>query len=81
MRSLVLKKTATSLLCFLLIFALGVPMLAVRRAAAGHRLLGADICGGLTLDKGGTDADFELNLATDKELEKLFGNLIIDSYL
>ena len=54
---------------------------AVRCAAAGHRLLGADICGGLTLDKGGTEADFELNLATDKELEKLFGNLIIDSYL
>jgi len=51
---------------------------AVRRVAAGHRLLGADICGGLTRDKGGNDADFEVNLSTDKALEKLFANLIID---
>ncbi len=51
---------------------------AVRRIAAGHRLLGADICGGLSRDKGGSDADFEINLRTDMALEKLFGNLIID---
>lgn len=54
---------------------------AVRRAVAGHRLLGADVCGGLTRAKGATDADLQLNLATDLALENLFGNLIIDSYL
>ena len=51
---------------------------AVRRVAAGHRLLGTDVCGGLTRDKGGNDADFEINLRTDIALEKLFANLIID---
>ena len=51
---------------------------AVRRVAAGHRLLGVDVCGGLTRDKGGNDADFEINLRTDTALEKLFANLIID---
>ena len=51
---------------------------AVLRAAAGHRLLGADICGGLTRAKGATDADLSLNLSTDSALAKLFGNLIID---
>lgn len=51
---------------------------AVRRAAAGHRLLGADVCGGLTRAKGATDADVAVNLSTDIALEKLFGNLIID---
>ena len=54
---------------------------AVRRVAAGHRLLGADVCGGLARDKGGNDEDFSINLRTDLALEKLFGNLIIDSYL
>lgn len=52
---------------------------AVLRIAAGHRLLGADICGGLTPDKGGKGEDFDINLKTDLALEKLFGNLIIDS--
>jgi len=52
---------------------------AVRRVAAAHPLLGADICGGLTRDKGGNDGDFAINLKTDLALEKLFGNLIIDS--
>ena len=52
---------------------------AVRRIAAGHRLLGADICGGLTPDKGGNSEDFDINLKSDLALEKLFGNLIIDS--
>ena len=51
---------------------------AVRRVAAGHRLLGADVCGGLTRAKGATDADLAINLSTDLALEKLFGNLIID---
>lgn len=51
---------------------------AVLLATRGHRLLGADICGGLTRAKGASDADFELNLKTAAALEKLFGNLIID---
>ena len=51
---------------------------AVLRATAGHRLLGADICGGLTRAKGASDADLELNLKTATSLEKLFANLIID---
>ena len=51
---------------------------AVRRAAAGRRLLGADICGGLTRGKGATDADISLNLSIDLALENLFANLIID---
>ena len=51
---------------------------AVLRATAGHRLLGADVCGGLTRAKGAKDGDMRINLGTDLELEKLFGNLIID---
>ena len=51
---------------------------AVRRATAGHRLLGADVCGGLERAKGARDEDYRINLSTDLELEKLFGNLIID---
>jgi hypothetical protein len=51
---------------------------AVVRAAAGHRLLGADVCGGLTRAKGATPEDFRINLETDLSLDKLFGNLIID---
>ena len=51
---------------------------AVLLATKGHRLVGADICGGITRSKGATDADLALNLKTDCALEKLFGNLIID---
>ena len=52
---------------------------AVRLAASGHRLIGSDVCGGLVRGKGGGDGDFAVNLSTDLALEKLFGNLIIDS--
>ena len=51
---------------------------AVLMATRGHRLLGADICGGLNRAKGASDSDLALNLKTAKALEKLFGNLIID---
>ena len=51
---------------------------AVLLATRGHRLLGADICGGLTRAKGASDSDLEINLKTSKALEKLFANLIID---
>ena len=36
----------------------------VSAIAAGHSILGADICGGLTSAKGGMDADFEVNRRT-----------------
>ncbi len=35
-----------------------------RRLSGEFKILGADICGGLTEDKGGTDADFALNQRT-----------------
>lgn len=44
-----------------------------------HPVLGVDVCGGITRGKGATDSDFELNLATDVSLSKLFGNLAFHS--
>ena len=35
-----------------------------RRLSEEFKILGADICGGITEDKGGTDADFALNQRT-----------------
>lgn len=48
---------------------------AVRLISASHAIIGVDICGGLTRAKGATDSDFEVNLATDISLSKLFANL------
>lgn len=48
---------------------------AVRCISASHEILGVDICGGLTRAKGAGDSDFEVNLATDISLSKLFANL------
>ena len=39
------------------------------RAAGSHRLLGADICGGLSADKGGTEETEALNRSTIRALE------------
>lgn len=50
---------------------------AVLAIARTHAVIGVDVCGGITRGKGGTDSDFELNLATDISLSKLFGNLAI----
>lgn len=33
----------------------------IREISRGHRIIGADICGGITESKGGTQRDFELN--------------------
>ena len=43
--------------------------------ASSHPVLGVDVCGGITRGKGGKDEDFEVNLATDISLSKLFANL------
>ncbi len=46
--------------------------------AASHPLLGADLCGGLTREKGARDEDLALNKQTAGELIRLFGGL--DAY-
>lgn len=44
----------------------------VRDISSSGRLAGADICGGITAEKGGTQADFDLNArSTDAILEAL----------
>lgn len=37
-----------------------------------HRILGADICGGLTPEKGATATDIAINSATEETLKELF---------
>ena len=49
---------------------------AVDAIAAGHRILGVDICGGLTIAKGATAGDIAVNLKTRKELEAYFSLLL-----
>ncbi|MCQ2141319.1 MAG: arginase family protein [Bacteroidales bacterium] len=48
----------------------------IERVAVSHHVIGADICGGLTREKGGTDADFEKNQKVNAFLYDLFGKLI-----
>ena len=44
----------------------------VRDISSSGRLAGADICGGITAEKGGTQADFDLNArSTDAILDAL----------
>ena len=45
---------------------------AVRRIKAEHRVLGIDICGGITAAKGGTAEDRRINAGTRAALEKEF---------
>ena len=52
---------------------------AILSISRSHAILGVDVCGGVTRGKGGTDSDFELNLATDVSLSKLFGILAFHS--
>ena len=40
--------------------------------AGGRRMLGADICGGISFAEGGTERDLSLNCQTDKYLINLF---------
>ncbi len=50
---------------------------AVLQTAACHPLLGADLCGGLTREKGARDGDIALNEKTAEDLKGLFGGLDI----
>ena len=40
----------------------------IGQAVAGTPLLGADLCGGLTISKGATPEDFHINAETDRIL-------------
>lgn len=44
-------------------------------ASGGHRIIGVDICGGTAPEKGGTDADMELNTSTRKAVEAVFARI------
>ncbi len=48
---------------------------ALGRIAGGHRIIGADICGGLTIAKGATAADLAVNVRTRKILDEWFAHL------
>lgn len=48
----------------------------VERIAAGHEIIGTDICGGLTREKGGQEADFELNSAANSFIFNLFDRIL-----
>ncbi len=52
---------------------------ALLAVAAGHGILGADLCGGLTMEKGAKDEDLALNEKTAGELIRLFGGLDISA--
>ncbi len=45
------------------------------RLASSHRILGVDICGGITREKGGTPQDFALNLRIRERLSEFFASL------
>ena len=50
---------------------------AVLQTAASHPLLGADLCGGLTREKGARDGDIAINEKTAEDLKRLFDGLDI----
>ena len=45
------------------------------RLAASHRILGVDICGGITREKGASPQDYALNLETRRKLSEFFASL------
>ncbi len=45
------------------------------RLAASHRILGVDVCGGITLEKGAAPEDCEVNLRTRRSLSQFFASL------
>lgn len=47
----------------------------ISTALAGHELIGADICGEITSDKGACGEDVDINLMTDKVLSDFFVSL------
>lgn len=48
----------------------------LRSVAASHEILGVDICGGLTREKGASDADLEVNAGTRRRLASFVDNLV-----
>ena len=48
---------------------------ALGRIAGGHRIIGADICGGLTVAQGATAEDLAVNVRTRKVLEVFLSHL------
>lgn len=48
----------------------------IHELTKGRKLIGADICGGLSASKGGTEKDNTINAATRAELQKYFGRII-----
>ena len=51
-------------------------MLELERIADGHRIIGADVCGGITIAKGATDEDLALNAATRSRLQAFLDGLV-----
>ena len=45
------------------------------RLAASHRILGVDVCGGITREKGAAPEDYAVNLKTRAELSQFFASL------
>ncbi len=41
----------------------------IGRIAAGHRIIGADVCGGLTVGKGASEEDLRINFRTRRVLQ------------
>lgn len=48
----------------------------IGRIAAGHRIIGADICGGLTEGKGATGEDRSINVRTRSILQEYLSDII-----
>ena len=46
------------------------------RLNASHRILGVDICGGITLEKGASAQDYAVNLETRRKLSEFFASLL-----
>ncbi|MDO5443216.1 MAG: arginase family protein [Bacteroidia bacterium] len=49
---------------------------ALKYVAASHEILGVDVCGGLTREKGAKDEDLELNAGTRRRLAAFVDNLV-----
>jgi len=49
---------------------------AVRAIAAGHDIIGADICGELTVAKGAVETDLKTNALTNRIIQELLLNLL-----
>ena len=48
----------------------------IGRIAAGHRILGADVCGGLTAGKGASSEDYRINTGTRDILQEFLTGII-----